>query len=102
MHLGVVDHGARSPEQGPRVGSQHDQGPRGRARQPSSRLWAWQRKAIDVSSHISRGDDEPSKSWPHLLLGGTLIDTHSSVLTGVTHSVLCDTFSLCFLISLIL
>ena len=36
--------------------------------------------------------DKLSKSWPHLLLGGTLIDTHSSVLTGVVHSVLCDTF----------
>jgi len=93
MHLAVVDHGARSPEQGPRVGSQHNQGPRGRARQPPSRLWTWQRKAIDVSSYISRGGNELCKSWPHLLLGGTLIDTHSSVLTGATHSVLCDTFS---------
>ena len=98
MHLGVVDHGARSPEQGPRVGSQHDQGPRGRARQPPSRVWAWQRKAIDVSSHISRGGDELCKSWPHmLLLGGTLIDTHSSVLAGVTHSVLLRYFSPPFL-----
>jgi hypothetical protein len=92
MHLRVVDHGARSPEQGPRVGSQHDQGPRGRARQPPGRLWTWQREAIDVSSLISRGGDELCKSWPRVLLGGTLIDTHSSVLTGVTHSVLCDTF----------
>jgi hypothetical protein len=92
MHPGAVDHGARSPEQGPRVGSQHDQGPRSRARQPSSRLWTWQRKAIDVSSHISRGGDEHSKSCAHLLLGGTLIDTHSSVLTRVAHTVLCDTF----------
>ena len=82
MYLGVVDHGARSPEQGPRVGSQHDQGPRGRARQSPSRLWTWQWKAIDVPSHISRGGDELCKSWPHLLLGGTLIDTHSSVLRG--------------------
>src|SRR5260221_10921739 len=82
MHLGLVDHGARSPEQGPRIGSQHDQGARSRARQPPGRLWAWQRKAIDVLYiYISRGGDEPCKSWPHLVLGGTLIDTHSSVLT---------------------
>ena len=91
MRLGLVDHGARSPEQRSRIGSQHDQGSRGRARQPSSRLWAWQWKAIDVSSVMLRGGNELCKSWPHML-GSTLIDTHSFTLTGVTHFVLCDTF----------
>jgi len=79
MRLGVVDYGARSPEQGSRVGSQRDQVTRGGARQSSSWLWAWQWTAIDVSLFVVRGDNERCKSW---LLARIMIDTHTRVLTG--------------------
>ena len=66
MNLGVVDYGARSPQQRSRAGSQFDQVPRGRARQPSGWLWTWQWTTIDASPFGLRGGNEHGKSWPVL------------------------------------
>jgi Septin len=64
MDLGVVDYGARSPEQGSRDGPQCDQVARGGARQSPGWLWTWQWTAIDGSPFVWRGGDEHCKSWP--------------------------------------
>jgi hypothetical protein len=60
--FGVVDYGARSPEQGSRAGSQRDQVTRGGARQPSGWLRTWQWTEINVSRFVLSVGNELCKS----------------------------------------